>query len=75
MSEERGVFSADYTSDAGHEVLVAKDAEGRKVASATVVEGADRNRVIHRMWLVLDAIDGFGSRAGPTLTVVDVGAE
>lgn len=67
MSMERGIYTAGYNSDAGHEVFIAVDAQGRKVASVTVVEGAERDRLIHRMWRVLDAVDGHGSGAfGPS---------
>lgn len=54
---ERGVYTAGYRSPGGHEVLIAVNREGCKVARVIVTDPARRRRFVHRTWRILHLAD------------------
>lgn len=54
---ERGVYTAGYRSPGGHEVLVAVNRNGRKVARVVVTDTSKRSRFIQRTWKILHLAD------------------
>jgi hypothetical protein len=53
----RGVYSSAWTAHGGETILVAVTASGRRLAEATVIDGADAELMAAFLWAILDRHD------------------